>query len=105
MSAFRATLEELEDADLLLHVVDASSPRFEQHIASVEKVLSDLNILDKLRLLVFNKIDRLSAEEPAILAERFNAIPISAKNQKTLIPLLAAMEMDLFDGKLAEAKV
>jgi GTP-binding protein HflX len=105
MSAFRATLEELEDADLLLHVVDASSPRFEQHIASVEKVLSDLNLLDKKRLLVFNKIDRLTAEETEILAERFHAVPISARNKKTLIPLLAAMERDLFDGKLAEAKV
>ncbi len=105
MTAFRATLEELEDADLLLHVVDASSPRFEQHIASVEKVLSDLNLLDKKRLLVFNKTDRLSAEEAGTLAERFHAIPISARNKKTFGPLLAAMEKDLFDGKLAEAKV
>jgi GTPase len=105
MSAFRATLEELEDADLLLHVVDASSPRFEQHIASVEKVLSDLDLLDKKRLMVFNKIDRLSAEEAAILAERFHAVPISARNKKTFGPLLTAMERDLFDGKLAEAKV
>jgi len=105
MAAFRATLEELEDADLLLHVVDASSPRFEQHIASVEKVLSDLNLLDKKRLLVFNKIDRLSSEETGILAERFHAVPISARNKKTFGPLLAAMERDLFDGKLAEARV
>lgn len=105
MTAFRATLEELADADLLLHVVDASSPRFEQHIASVEKVLSDLNLLDKKRLLVFNKTDRLSAEEAGILAERFDAIPISARNNKTFAPLLEAMERDLFDGKLAEAKV
>jgi GTPase len=105
MSAFRATLEELEDADLLLHVVDASSPRFEQHIASVEKVLLDLNLLDKKRLLVFNKIDRLSAEETGTVPGRFHAIPISARNKKTFGPLLAAMERDLFDGKLAEAKV
>ena len=105
MAAFRATLEELEDADLLLHVVDASSPRFEQHMASVEKVLSDLDLLDKKRLLLFNKIDRLSAEEAGILAERFHAIPISARNKKTFVPLLAAMERDLFDGKLAGAKV
>jgi GTP-binding protein HflX len=105
MTAFRATLEELADADLLLHVVDASSPRFEQHIASVEKVLSDLNLMDKKRLLVFNKVDRLSAGEAEILAERFHATPISARNKKTFGPLLAAMEADLFDGKLAEAKV
>ena len=105
MAAFRATLEELEDADLLLHVVDVSSPRFEQHMASVEKVLSDLNLLDKKRLLVFNKTDRLGAEEARVLAERFHAVPISARNKITFPPLLAAMERDLFDGKLEEAKV
>jgi len=105
MSAFRATLEELEDADLLLHVVDASSPRFEQHITSVEKVLSDLKLLDKKRILLFNKTDRLSPEESGILAERFQAIPLSARNKKTFAPLLAAMEKYLFDGKLAGATV
>jgi len=105
MAAFRATLEELEDADLLLHVVDASSPRFEQHMASVEKVLSDLDLLAKKRLLVFNKIDRLNTKEAGTLAERFHAVPISARNKKTFGPLLAAMERDLFDGKLADARV
>jgi GTPase len=105
MAAFRATLEELEDADLLLHVVDISSPRFEQHIASVEKVLSDLKILDKKRMLVFNKIDRLEAKETEALAERFQAIPVSARDRKTFGPLLASLERDLFDGKLAGAKV
>ncbi|MFZ2197927.1 MAG: GTPase HflX, partial [Thermodesulfovibrionales bacterium] len=105
MAAFKATLEELEDADLLLHVVDASSPRFEQHIASVEKIISGLNLLDKKRMLVFNKIDRLSNEEAEVLAERFHAVPISARNKKTLTLLLASMEKDLFDGKLAEANV
>lgn len=105
MTAFKATLEELEDADLLLHIVDASSPRFEAHIASVEKVLSDLNLLGKKRLLVFNKTDRLSTEEAGALAERFQAVPISARNKKTLTLLLSAMERDLFDGKLPEANV
>jgi len=105
MAAFKATLEELEDADLLLHIVDAASPRFEQHIASVEKILSSLNLLGKKRLLVFNKIDRLSIEEAEVLAERFHAVPVSARNKKTLTPLLASMEKGLFDGKLLEANV
>lgn len=105
MAAFKSTLEELEDADLLLHIVDASSPRFEKHITSVEKVLTDLNLLDKKRMLVFNKTDRLSIEEAEALAERFHALPISARNKKTLTLLLAAMEKDLFDGKLPEANV
>lgn len=105
MAAFRATLEELSDADLLLHVVDSSSPRFEQHIASVEKVLSDLDLLDTKRLLVFNKVDLLDSEDAGTLAERFQAIAVSAKDHKTLAPLLSALERGLFDGKLAGAKV
>jgi GTP-binding protein HflX len=105
MAAFRSTLEELEDADLLLHVVDASSPRFEQHIASVEKILSDLSLSDKKRMLVFNKTDRLSSEEAGNLMERFQAVPVSALNTNTFAPLLAAMEKALFNGKLADAGV
>ncbi len=105
MTAFKATLEELEDADLLMHVVDASNPRFEQHIASVEKVLSDLDLLEKKRILVFNKTDRLTIEEAEPITKRFHAVPVSALNKKTLIPLLAAMEQRLFDGKLTEARV
>ena len=68
MAAFRATLEELEDADLLLHVVDASNPRFEQHIASVENILTDLNLQDKPRIMVFNKTDKIGGEEAKNLA-------------------------------------
>ena len=105
MAAFRATLEELEDADLLLHVVDASSARFEQHIASVEKILSDLSLSDKKRMLVFNKTDRLSSEEAGNLMERFQAVPVSALHTNTFAPLLAAMEKALFNGKLADAGV
>jgi len=105
MTAFKATLEELEDADLLLHVVDASSPRFEQHIASVENVLSDLKLLEKKRMMVLNKTDLIGAEETAILSERFHAVPVSARDKKTLIPLLAALEEGLFNGKLAVARV
>ncbi|MDH4232686.1 MAG: GTPase HflX, partial [Nitrospirota bacterium] len=98
-------LEELEDADLLLHVVDASSPRFEQHIASVEKILADLGLSDKKRMLVFNKTDRLSREEAGNLMQRFQAVPVSALHKNTFAPLLDAMEKSLFDGKLAVAGV
>jgi GTP-binding protein HflX len=72
MAAFRATLEELEDADLLLHLVDVSNPRFEQHIGSVENILADLHLQEKPRLLVFNKTDkiRLMRRKPR---HRYNA--------------------------------
>jgi len=61
VAAFRATLEELEDADLLLHVVDVSDPEREEHIAAVEKVLDDLGLAQTPRILVFNKADKLGA--------------------------------------------
>lgn len=105
MAAFKATLEELEDADLLLHIVDASNPRFEQHMASVERILSELNLSGKKRLLVFNKADRLDETEAGNLALRFDAITASALETGTLGPLLAAIEENLFDEKMVESKV
>lgn len=99
MAAFRATLEELEDADLLLHIVDVSNPRFEQHIASVERILSELELADRKRVLVFNKTDRLDKEEVTNLSLRFNAIAVSALNKATFKPLLYAVEENVFDKK------
>ena len=99
MAAFRATLEELEDADLLLHIVDVSNPRFEQHIASVERILSELELADRKRVLVFNKTDRLDKEEATNLSLRFNAIAVSALNKATFKPLLYAVEENVFDKK------
>ena len=100
MSAFKATLEELEDADLLLHVVDASSPRFQQHIASVEKILTDLNLSEKRRILVFNKADRIEKEEAENISQRYNALCISALDKRTFQPLLQAIEDKVFDNAL-----
>jgi len=105
VAAFKATLEELEDADLLLHVVDASNPRFEQHIASVERILSELNLADKKRLHVFNKIDRLTKDEVENLTLRYNAISVSALDRSTFMPLLSSIEQSIFDEKLVESKV
>lgn len=105
MSAFKATLEELEDADLLLHVVDSANPRFEQHMASVEKILSDLDLADKKRLLVFNKIDKLAGDEISNISDRFSAIAVSALDKNTFKPLLEAIEQVIFDGKMKAATV
>lgn len=95
-AAFRSTLEELEDADLLIHLVDASNPRFEQHISSVEKILRDLNLNEKPQILVFNKIDKIAEAEREILTKRFNAIPISALDPDTFEPLLESIEAYLW---------
>ncbi len=105
MTAFRATLEELEDADLLLHLVDASSPRFEQHIVSVENILRDLTLDAKPRILVFNKTDRIGNELARNLAVRFNAITLSALDPSTFGPLLKAIENYIWDRNWAEIKV
>ncbi len=97
VNAFRATLEELEDADLLLHVVDAADPSRDAHIAAVERILTDLKLIDKQRLIVFNKSDKLSAEQIIELAaERGNSIAISARDASTTTPLLAEMERVLW---------
>ncbi len=101
MAAFRATLEELEDADLLLHLVDISNPRFEQHIESVDNILHELHLLEKTRLLIFNKIDKVNEEEVQNLASRYNAVAISATDTSKFKPLLKAIEDLIWDSKLA----
>lgn len=86
--AFSATLEELNDADLLLHVIDIGNPRFEDQIESVERLLSDLN-LNKIPILrVFNKQDLVEKETVENLCRLYDSIPISANNESTLAPLI-----------------
>ncbi len=86
--AFRATLEELYEADLLLHLIDASNPYFEDQIEAVEQIFEEMG-LDRLPILrVFNKIDLLEPEEAEILKRRYQAEAISALRSETLPPLL-----------------
>ncbi len=92
MEAFAATLEELHDADLLLHVVDVSNPRFEEQIAAVDTILSSLELNRKPRVLVLNKMDRV---EPARLhhyEKRYSGVAVSALSSKTLPPLIRVLE-------------
>lgn len=92
LGAFKSTLEELEDADLLLHVVDLSNPRFEEQIAAVERILTDLDLARIPRLLVFNKTDQVPAEEVAALCRRFQAIGVSALDRSSFTPLMHALQ-------------
>ncbi|MCL4162293.1 UNVERIFIED_CONTAM: hypothetical protein GTU68_024513 [Idotea baltica] len=62
VDSFKSTLDEVREADLLLHVVDISHPNFEEHIASVEKILGEIKSGDKPTIMVFNKIDAYTAE-------------------------------------------
>ncbi len=92
MEAFAATLEELDDADLLLHVVDISNPRFEEQMAAVDRILEMLDLQDKPKLLIFNKMDLVDREFLENQVRRHHGIPISALATRELDPLIAAME-------------
>jgi GTP-binding protein HflX len=93
VNAFRATLEELLDADLLLHVVDASDPAFPDHIRAVEAILGDLGLLSTPRILVFNKSDRADA---AALAGHEEGVAVSALHRSGLDRLLERAERVLW---------
>ena len=62
VESFKSTLDEVREADLLLHVVDISHPNFEDHIASVNKILDEIDSKDKPTVMVFNKIDAYTHE-------------------------------------------
>jgi GTP-binding protein HflX len=94
--AFRATLEEMEDADLLVHVVDAADPDRDQQIRAVDGILSDLGLAEKPRILVWNKTDRLPPEEAEHLANHGGGFAISALDRATFSPLLLAIERALW---------
>ena len=92
-TAFRATLDELLDADILLHVIDAGSPQFEEQMAAVEKILTDLEINDKPTIRVLNKSDSVADKEMlANLCRRLDAVAISALDKKTLWELMEKIE-------------
>lgn len=86
--AFKATLEEMEDADLLLHVVDASSPSMEAQMSAVDDILEEMKLTDIPVQLVFNKIDLVDSEVVKNLTDRYDAIGVSAKDKKSLSVLL-----------------
>ncbi|MCL4114226.1 UNVERIFIED_CONTAM: hypothetical protein GTU68_065107 [Idotea baltica] len=75
VESFKSTLDEVREADLLLHVVDISHPQFEEHIASVNKILGEIKSADKKTIMVFNKIDQYAHEvidEDDLITERGN---------------------------------
>jgi GTP-binding protein HflX len=92
MVAFRATLEELENADLLLHVIDISNPRYEEQIKSVEKILADLKLQRTTTIRVLNKMDRVNRQTSARLSHQLKGIALSARSKSTLRPLVEEIE-------------
>ena len=96
VEAFSATLEELRHADLLVHLVDISNPRYEEQMEAVEKILGSLDLLLLPKLFVFNKVD-LVGDGMSLqnLCRRHGAIPVSALDRASLLPLLATLESRL----------
>jgi GTP-binding protein HflX len=106
LDAFKATLEELEDAWLLLHVVDASDPAHGDHIRSVEKILVELGLERTRRLVVLNKIDLLDPGEAEDETRALDGVAISALDRQTLHPLLERIERLLWaNGSPAPGEV
>jgi GTP-binding protein HflX len=100
LGAFRPTLDELQDADLLIHLVDVSHSNFEQHMAAVDRLLGELELHRIPRLLVFNKEDRMDPLEVKNLCRIHGAISISALRPETLPKLTSAIEERLWSPVL-----
>jgi GTP-binding protein HflX len=105
VASFRATLEELEDADVLVHLVDITHENAEEQYSTVERTLEDLGLADKPRVVAFNKVDMLTrngnapgalnALEAALKAEHPEAVLISAQRRWNLESLLRTVEKEL----------
>jgi GTP-binding protein HflX len=106
VTSFRATLEEVERAEVLLHVRDASSAMMDEQKEQVEKVLGELDVKGKPVIEVLNKIDLLTPEERARLADRANdsTVAVSGLARMGLDKLLAAIDKSLIADPLIEVR-
>jgi len=107
IAAFRATLEEILEADLLLHVVDISHPNALEHVETVEDTLAEIDMPNIPRILVWNKVDKWSSSElpQRIGKERYNAeIALSAQNGSGIIELLDSIN-DVLSSYMKRVKL
>ena len=86
------TLEELQDADLLLHVIDAADAGLPAHIRAVDDILAQLGLDRKPLIPVFNKMDIAEPDTLARCMQRYGGVAISALSTQTLAPLIRMME-------------
>ena len=103
-AAFRTTFEELDEADLFLLVLDASDKEVEEHLQTVQSLLSELAFGHKPSLVVLNKMDLCDHATLAGLAKRYHGIPVCALDSGTFAPLLEAMETRLWAEETATAR-
>jgi len=99
LGAFRATLDEMQDADLILHIVDISNPRFEQQMESVNNLLTEIGLDDIAQLVVFNKVDLVNPLWADAIARRFKGVVCSAIHPDTFGDLLKATEETVWKEK------
>jgi GTP-binding protein HflX len=104
VTSFRATLEEVERAEILLHIQDASSPSREEQKTQVEKVLAELGITTKRVIQVLNKIDLVPPQELSHVSSEREAIPVSALQHAGLEQLLIAIDVALVVDPLVESR-
>ncbi len=104
MAAFRTTFEELHDADLLLHVVDASAHDIEEKYRTVQQLITDLELDEKPVVTVMNKIDKADPDVVSGLCEQYHAIPVCALDRATFPRLLETMEAHLWSETAVPAK-
>jgi GTP-binding protein HflX len=102
-AAFRATFEEASDADLLLEVVDASDPEYEEHLETTNQILEELDLSEKPRIRVFNKADKLDEETQVALAGRSDGVFISGREAASAARLLLPLERALRIERAPEA--
>ena len=104
IESFKATLEELKSADLLVHVVDLSHSQWEEHIAATEEVIRELEADGKHTLIVFNKIDRLANAEAvdAALARHPQSVAISVKTGESLEQFVDELQNQLSAWRLRQ---
>jgi len=100
VASFRATLEETREADILLHVIDASHPTWEEQRLVVDEVLAELGVQEKPVIHVFNKMDRLSGDEQEALRQRMdNLLPGSV-----FVSAVRAGELEMLRAALLDAR-
>ena len=107
IDAFQATLQEAVDADLLLHVVDASNANFPEQMAQVQRVLHEISAAGIPQILVFNKLDSLPSEQRALLLEdqyevegvMFSRIFVSARSNEELDSLRSTLSAAVLTGR------
>ncbi len=105
LGAFRATLDEMQDADLILHVVDISNPRFEQQMESVNTLLQEIGLDHIPQLMVLNKVDLVNPLWAKAMASRFKGVACSAIRQDTFGDLLKEIEKRVWQEDSSEFKV